>query len=435
MKRPTPSARTLTTVVIVALGVGALAIHLPHVHTAAPFAALAAGDSGGGAASGESSAHPPNGTIAAASGELVRADTLHAGETLSELLARDGVKPSRVPRILAAATGIDERRVPAGLPVVVRTARADSVPSEVTFQLAVDHLIHVRRAADSTWTATEERLPWKTDTLAVGGAISSNLYAALDDSAAAVLPKGARSELAWSLADIYEYRVDMSRDLQPGDTFRVLFERLIGPNGVVKVGRVLAARFELSGTKTDAVRFGDAKGIAQYFDQTGRSMRAAFLRVPLQFRRISSVFGLRMHPILGIMREHTGIDYAANAGTPVRAIGDGVVTFAGRRGGYGNMIDIRHRNGFVSRYGHLRGFAAGIRAGRQVTIGETIGYVGMTGLATGPHLHFEILVNGTQRDPRTALKQNAGLPIATADRVRFDSVKSALMALLKGGVA
>jgi murein DD-endopeptidase MepM/ murein hydrolase activator NlpD len=186
----------------------------------------------------------------------------------------------------------------------------------------------------------------------------------------------------------------------------------------------------LSGATTETVRFEESDGRAAYFDATGRSMRAAFLRAPLAFRRISSVFGLRKHPILGIWRRHEGTDYVANAGTPVRTIGDGVVTFAGVRGGYGNMIEVRHRSGLVSRYGHLRGFATGVRAGRTVTIGQTIGFVGMTGLATGPHLHFELLVDGTQRDPSVALKKSTGVPLAPADRPRFDTQLSTLLASL-----
>jgi murein DD-endopeptidase MepM/ murein hydrolase activator NlpD len=142
------------------------------------------------------------------------------------------------------------------------------------------------------------------------------------------------------------------------------------------------------------------------------------------------VFGLRKHPILGIWRRHEGTDYVANAGTPVRTIGDGTVIFAGQRGGYGNMIEIRHRSGLTSRYGHLRAFASGIRAGRAVTIGQTIGFVGMTGLATGPHLHFELLVDGTQKDPSVALKKSAGLPLAPADRPRFDAQLAILLASL-----
>ena len=126
------------------------------------------------------------------------------------------------------------------------------------------------------------------------------------------------------------------------------------------------------------------------------------------------MFGGRRHPVLGIWRRHKGTDYAAAQGTPVRSIGDGVVVFAGRKGGYGNVIDIRHRNGFVSRYGHLRNFAKGISRGKRVAIGSTIGAVGRTGLATGPHLHFEVLVNGVQRDPRIALQMKGGEPIPSS---------------------
>lgn len=425
MKRPSP--RALTTAAIVALGVVVFCVIWPRRSSPAPSAAPARPDSGASATRGAT-------RNASDSGWTVRDDTLHAGETLSGLLAHAGVRAGEAAAILAAAPQLDPRRTPAGMPVAVRTARGDSTPSEVVFQLAVDRLVHVRRLGDSTWTGAEERLPWQTDTIAVHGVISSNLYAALDDSAATILPKGARSELAWSLADIYEYRVDMSRELQPGDAFRVLFERSRGPGGVVRIGGILAARFELSGNETDAVRFTNASGRSEYFDQTGRSMRAAFLRAPLEFRRISSTFGRRLHPILGIWRNHTGTDYAASEGTPVRAIGDGTVIFAGRRGGYGNMIDIRHRNGIVSRYGHLRGFARGIRPGRQVTIGQTIGYVGMTGLATGPHLHFEILIDGRQRDPRTALRRDTGLPIAAAEHAQFDAMRDTLLAKLSGAV-
>lgn len=419
MKRPTP--RAVTTVVAVALAVVALSVDLPKPWLDAPRP-LDSDTSSFAADSDSDSLSAVN-------------DTLRSGETLGALLSRRGVSSSAMPRVMDAASALDERRVPAGMPVTVRADSAGGAPREIVFQLAPDRLLHVRRTGDTTWMSSEEELPWKTDTLVVSGRIDDNLYQALDDSAASVLPKGARAELAWTLADIFEYRVDMSRDLQPGDAFRVLFERQVGASGQTRIGHILAARMVLSGTTTEAVRFDEGSGHAAYFDTTGRSMQAAFLRAPLAFRRISSVFGLRRHPILGIMRRHEGTDYAANAGTPVRTIGDGTVTFAGRRGGYGNMIEIRHRNGLVSRYGHLRGFATGVRAGRAVTIGQTIGYVGMTGLATGPHLHFELLVDGTQRDPAVALRKSSGTPLATSDRAAFDAQKSTLLASLHKGEA
>ena len=268
----------------------------------------------------------------------------------------------------------------------------------------------------------------KVDTVTVSGVIHSNLYSALDHSRAADLPREARAELAYSLADIFEYRVDMSKDLQDGDQFHILVERLQKPNGAILINKILGARLALSGNDMDAILFKGAGSSGEYFDGTGKSLRAAFLRAPVAFRRISSIFGGRRHPVLGTWRQHKGTDYAAAMGTPVRSVGDGVVIFAGRKGGYGNVIDIRHRNGFVSRYGHLRGFAKGIHGGTRVSIGSTIGYVGMTGLATGPHLHFEILVGGVQRDPRVALRMQGGMPIASSEKGLFNRMRSRTLA-------
>jgi murein DD-endopeptidase MepM/ murein hydrolase activator NlpD len=214
----------------------------------------------------------------------------------------------------------------------------------------------------------------------------------------------------------------------------VLVERSLTPSGGISVGQVLAATLVVAGDTMSAIRFahdGATDTAGQYFDPRGRSLRAAFLRAPVEFRRISSGFGMRKHPILGIWRQHKGTDYVAPQGTPVRAIGNGVVVFAGRKGGYGNVVDIRHPNGYVTRYGHLSRFAAGTRVGARVMIGNTIAYVGMTGLATAPHLHFEVLVNGAQRDPRSALRdRGAGEPVPAGDRGAFDRARNALMTAL-----
>ncbi len=271
------------------------------------------------------------------------------------------------------------------------------------------------------------------DTLAIAGVIHSSLYNALNESGVGVLPPSARHQLAWSLADIFEYKVDMSRDLHQGDKFHLLVERLQKPNGAIIVNKILGARLALSNAHNplEAIHF-DTPGSStgQFYDASGMSLRAAFLRAPLTFRRISSVFGARKHPIFGEWRNHTGTDYAAAEGTPVRAIGDGVVIFAGRKGGYGNMIDIRHRNGMVSRYGHMRNFATGMRAGSRVTMGTTIGYVGMTGWATGPHLHFEIRVDGVAHDPRLALQSRGGEPIPAGERPLFEKMRNQTLASL-----
>ena len=360
-----------------------------------------------------------------------RTETLNRGETLIGLFKRMGINDRAAGEIVraASASAIDARYLKAGMPVELTADSAGVDPTELTFHLGVDRLLHMRRSATG-WTGTEERLPWQVDTVVVGGTIHANLYQAMDSSAAQYFPAHGKDELAWALADIFEYRVDMSRELQDGDRFRALVERMVGPGGVTRVGKVLAASFTLSGSEVSAVRFESKSASPQYYDATGRSMRAAFLRAPLEFRRISSTFGTRYHPILGRWKAHKGTDYAAAPGTPVRAIGDAVVVRAGWSGGYGNLLELRHRNGYVTRYGHLRAFAKGIRPGVHVNIAQTVAYVGTTGLSTGPHLHFEVLVGGVQRDSRVALKSIAGEPIARGEKAAFESRRQELLASL-----
>jgi murein DD-endopeptidase MepM/ murein hydrolase activator NlpD len=370
-------------------------------------------------------------TQAAAPSWKLRFDTLGRGESLRSVLRRGGLSDVDATRALEAASSLDERRIPAGMPVTIKSEAADSSPSEVTLQIGSDRLLHLRRAGES-WVGEDERVPWTTDTIVVGGTIASNLYDAMNVSTKDDLPAAARQQLAWSLADVYEYRVDMSRDLQAGDEFKVVAERQVTPAGAVRIGKVIAATFKLSGTMIDAIRFVSETVSGQYFDQDGKSMRAAFLRAPLEFRRISSVFGGREHPVLGGWRLHKGTDYAADRGTPVRAIGDGVVVRAGWGSGYGNVLEIRHRNGFITRYGHLSRF--NVHSGERVTIGQTVAFVGSTGLATGPHLHFEVLVNGQQRDPRVALKATGGDPIPAAERSVFGVLRDRLLASLESPV-
>lgn len=358
-----------------------------------------------------------------------RHDTVGRGETLISVLARGGVSEVLARQALKAATMLDLRKIPAGMPVRVRTATNDTVPNEVILALAADRLLHLKRG-DSSWTAVEERIPWRTDTVVVEASIRTNLYDAIHAASRDVLPYDARVQLAWALADVYEYRVDMTRDLQVGDAFRVVAERSIAPNGAVKMGAVIGARAKLSGQVTEAIRFHSAKVGGDFFDANGKSLRTGFLRAPLQFRRISSSFGYRTHPILGTVRKHEGTDYAADAGTPVRAIGDGVVIRASWSNGYGNLMEIRHPNGFVTRYGHMRGFAKGVHVGSRVSIEQTVGYVGSTGLSTGPHLHFEVLVGGVQRNPRTALANASSAPIPSSERVAFADARTRVLAAM-----
>jgi murein DD-endopeptidase MepM/ murein hydrolase activator NlpD len=362
-----------------------------------------------------------------------RTERLNRGETLIGLLKRAGVSDEAAQEVIRAATAsaVDARYLKAGMPVELTADSVGESPKELVFHLGIDRLLRMRLGANG-WTGTEERLPWTTDTVVVGGKIRANLYQAMDSTASQYFPARSKDELAWALADIFEYRIDMSRDLQEGDEFHALVERAVGPQGITKVGKVLAASFNLSGSEVSAVRFESASASPQYYDATGKSLRAQFLRAPLEFRRISSTFGMRFHPILGRYKAHKGTDYAASSGTPVRAIGDAVVVKAGWGNGYGNVLELRHRNGYVTRYGHLRGFAKGVRAGTRVAIGQTVAYVGTTGLSTAPHLHFEVMVGGVQRDSRTALKSIAGEPIRRAERATFDRLREQLLASLTG---
>jgi murein DD-endopeptidase MepM/ murein hydrolase activator NlpD len=270
------------------------------------------------------------------------------------------------------------------------------------------------------------------DTVAVAGTIHNSLFASIDNTAKDDLPPAARHNLAYSLADIFEYKVDMSRDIDDGDKFHILVERLSKPNGAIIVNKILGARLGLSGgtNPVEAIHFNSSGSSATYFDANGKSLRASFLKAPVAFRRITSFFGMRFHPILGRWRNHTGTDYAAPMGTPIRSVGDGVIIAIGWHGEYGNAIDIRHTNGMVTRYGHMRNFAKGMYRGHTVNMGTVIGYVGMTGLATGPHVHFEVIVGGVQHDPLVALRSKSGQPIPPGEQALFQRLRNATMASL-----
>jgi murein DD-endopeptidase MepM/ murein hydrolase activator NlpD len=241
---------------------------------------------------------------------------------------------------------------------------------------------------------------WSPQVIRAEGALEHSLYrafaAVLSDS---ILNQRERAYMAWEIADIFRWEADFTRNIRPGDRFKVIFERLLSPFGEIRYGRLLAADIVLQGRTLTAFEFDDAQGRTAFFDAEGKSLRRDFLRVPVEFKRISSDFGARYHPILRRWRDHQGIDYAAGTGSPVMSVGDGQVVRAGNAGGYGRLVEIRHGDGLITRYAHLRGFAPGIRAGARVSQGQVIGYVGKTGLATGPHLHFEFRVNGMARDP------------------------------------
>lgn len=208
--------------------------------------------------------------------------------------------------------------------------------------------------------------------------------------------------VALRLANVFAWDIDFVLDIREGDRFTAVYEQIYQDGKYLRDGEVLAAEFINAGRVYRAVRFVSESGRAGYYTPDGAPMRKAFLRAPVEFTRVSSGFNPhRLHPILNLIRGHMGTDYAAPTGTPVHAAGDGRVSFAGQRGGYGNALILAHSNSVSTLYGHMSRFARQVRVGTRVQQGEVIGYVGMTGLATGPHLHYEYLVNGVHKNPQT----------------------------------
>ncbi len=254
------------------------------------------------------------------------------------------------------------------------------------------------------------------------GEIRSSLFAAADD---VELP----DSVTMQLADIFSGDVDFHRDLRRGDRFTVLYEVLHHQGRPLRSGRVLAAEF-VNGKRTlRAVWFAD-DGKGGYYAPDGSNLRKAFLRSPLEFSRVTSGFSMRLHPILNEWRAHKGVDYGAPAGTRVRATADGVVEFAGRQGGYGNFVVLRHHGGITTAYAHLNGFGSGIRRGAHLAQGDVVGFVGATGWATGPHLHYEFRVNNEHRNPLTIAMPMAE-PVAPHQMAAFRASAGPLAAQLE----
>ena len=235
------------------------------------------------------------------------------------------------------------------------------------------------------------------------GRITNSLY---ESGVAAGLP----DKLIIELADIFGYDIDFVQDIRVGDRYTVIYEDLYKDGKKLRAGNVLAAEFVNQGNALRAVRYTDPQGNAGYYAAGGQSLRKAFLRTPLDVFRVSSNFSRgRFHPVLNRMRAHLGTDYAAGTGTPIKATGDGRVTFMGWNGGYGRAVVLKHGSSYETLYGHMSRFRSGLGYGSRVQQGQVIGYVGSSGLATGPHLHYEFRVNGVHRDPRKVV-----LPRATS---------------------
>ncbi|HWZ29226.1 MAG TPA: M23 family metallopeptidase [Gemmatimonadales bacterium] len=360
------------------------------------------------------------------------ADTLKRDQTLGDLLQRAGITGRAYGALLAAAHVLDARRLRPGLVFQFRRPVTDSVADQIGVRTGPEQRIWLMRVG-AAWLEKVETIAWSTTRVRITGNVTDNLYDGLDRAVPdSVLPAAQRVALAWAIADVYDWEVDFTRDVRAGDRVDVLFERLESPTGERRFGRILAARVDAGRSSNYAFRFaGVDSARAGYYDETGRSLRRAFLRAPLAFRRISSGFGNRYHPILHRWRKHEGIDFSAAYGTPVRATADGVVIkLTYEADGYGRMIELRHANGIKTIYGHLSAYAKGLHTGQRVSQSETIGFVGSTGLSTGPHLHYEFLVNGQATNPQRK-DMGAGQPVPKALKDQFDAIRGTLQTLLE----
>lgn len=346
--------------------------------------------------------------------------TVSSGDTLSSVFAKAALPADTLHTLLASNKEAKQlTRIKPGQ-VIQITRNAQGELESMSSRLSRLESVHVTRTTKGFSVKRELIKPATRQTYA-RGTIDSSLFVATKRA-------GLPHKLALDLANIFGYDIDFALDIREGDEFEVVYEEKVVDGKTAGSGNILAARFTNRGKAYTAVRHTDRQGNSTYYRADGSSMRKAFIRTPVDFARISSRFtNARRHPVLNKIRAHKGVDYAARPGTPIKATGDGKIVLAGRKGGYGNTVVIQHGQRYRTLYAHMKGFAKGIRNGSHVTQGQIIGYVGTTGLSTGPHLHYEFQVNGTHVDPLSQKLPMAD-PIAGAERKRFLQQSQPLLA-------
>ncbi len=351
-----------------------------------------------------------------------RSVTVKRGDTLAAIFNREGFSPRELYDIMqlgALTAALKDIRPGESLEF-----RADDTKQLVglSYKTDITHTLIIER--DSTGFSAREEIRSPELRVAHASAIISNsLYRSGQQA-------GLTDNLIMELAGIFGWDIDFALDIRQGDHFTVLYEEQYLDGEKIGYGDIVAAQFTNRGKTFEAVRFTNEKGVSQYFTPEGRSMRKAFLRSPVDFRRISSRFTReRHHPVLGKKRPHRGVDYAAATGTPIKAAGDGKIIFRGTKGGYGTTVVIQHGTQYTTLYAHLSNFKRGQRNGSYVKQGDIIGFVGSSGLATGPHLHYEFRVNGTHRNPLTVKFPDAQ-PIKAAYKKEFSAQTQPILAQL-----
>lgn len=361
----------------------------------------------------------------AAPGEEVVRGTVEKGDTVTKILA--GADSQTVQDYITAARRVFSMRAfRDGQPYVVVTEAASGKVKR--FEYEIDSRRRLVVEGSEQPVARVETIEYITLLSSVSAAIDDNLFQAVADA-------GENPQLALRLAELFGSEINFIRDLQEGDSFSVLVEKRYRDGEYKGYGRIIAAHFTNKGRMFEAYLFREgnrADRAASYYNRKGENVRKSLLQAPLAFTRVTSRFtNSRLHPILGYSRPHEGVDYAAPTGTPVKAVGEGVVTERGWSGGYGNQIIVRHGGGLESLYSHLSGYARGLKNGQKVRQGQVIGFVGMTGLATGPHLDFRLRQGGRFINPAKAINPR-GEPVSRGAMPAFEKVMAQELALLKG---
>lgn len=335
--------------------------------------------------------------------------TVNNGDNFYSILGRIGLDPHDSQRILEAGPGAAAlKRLVPGQRIKIRFAKDEL--AELVYENDGINIVQIKRS-DSGFELGNIKRSLETRFSYASGIVDSSLFLAAQSSGLSV-------NLTMQLAAIFGWDIDFALDLQKGDRFTVVYEELYSNGEKVRDGSVLAAEFINNNNVHRAVRYTSGDGRADYYTAGGQNLRKAFLRTPVDVSRISSGFGVRFHPILNSIKAHRGVDYAAPTGTPIRVTGDGKVAFKGLRSGYGKALAIDHGNGYQTVYAHLSQFRSDLKVSSAVKQGQVIGYVGQTGLATGPHLHYEFQVNGVHRNPLT-IKLPSAAPIAVAEKNDF----------------
>ncbi len=318
---------------------------------------------------------------------------IRRGETFSQLLRFYGFAPKTVATVCAQLKRlVNLRKMEPGNTFELRLSSEGSLLGLV-YRTGPAYVYELLLMPSGEWSGFRKEVPLQKYWVRISGQINNNLFEAMDRL-------GESDDLAITFAEIFDCEFDFNSDSQPGDLFQLVVEKYYTGENFVKYGRILFAEYQGASKKMKALYYRPEGRQGDYYSPAGDSLRKVFLRSPLKFTRITSGYSRsRRHPILGGARPHYGIDYAAPPGTPVMATADGTVIFCGSNGGYGNQVIIKHAGGYESMYGHLLRFAPDIRRGRSVRQSQVIGYVGSTGLATGPHLDFRLLKNGSFRNP------------------------------------